>query len=66
MKGLVVELNANKTVLPNGGLMTVNLYRMASGLAQYWKSNPSPSDSSKVTPAMIMNWTEPKGEIIVI
>lgn len=51
--------------LPNGGIMTVNLYRITPAFIEYAKTQKASSewtyDSSKVG-----EWLEPKGEAIVI
>jgi hypothetical protein len=32
-------MKADRTVLPNGGLMTVNLYRVTPIFYEYWRVN---------------------------
>ena len=66
MKNYTVTLAAkNATFLANGGVMTVNLYKISQEFIAY-QQNYGLNVSSTLPPQTIMNWTQPKGEIIVI
>lgn len=55
----------NASFLPNGGVMTVNLYKITQEFVEY-QEDYGMNVSSRCSPQTIMNWTQPKGEIMVI
>ena len=64
---------SKSAVLVNGGVLTVNLYKITTRFVEYctaYNKVNDTSDSGKInldtSAPMIMNWTEPKGEILVI
>lgn len=63
MTDYLVTLKPNKT-LANGGLLTVNLYKLSMDFVMQYASNSIKIE--EIDAPMVMNWTQPKGEIIVI
>jgi hypothetical protein len=63
MSDYLVTVNSS-AIVPNGGLLTLNLYKISSSIVEAYKTY---NDSTGYFEApTVMNWTQPKGEIIVI
>jgi hypothetical protein len=65
MSNYTVNLKSNVTVA-NGGMLTVNLYKISEYFINYYAANSSNLRVDDIDTNMVMNWTSPKGEIIVI
>jgi hypothetical protein len=65
MANYTVNLKSNVTVA-NGGMLTVNLYKISEYFINYYAANSSNLRVDDIDTNMVMNWTSPKGEIIVI
>jgi hypothetical protein len=65
MSNYTVNLKSNVTVA-NGGMLTVNLYKISEYFINYYAVNSSNLRVDDIDTNMVMNWTSPKGEIIVI
>lgn len=66
MTNYTVSLKSNVTVA-NGGMLTVNLYKMSQYFIEFFSAaNISNISYNDINTNMVMNWTQPKGEIIVI
>lgn len=64
MRDYAVDINSTR-ILPNGGIMTVNLYKMSQSFIEYAKTQKASSEWTYDS-AKISEWLEPKGEAIVI
>ena len=65
MSNFTVNLKSNVTVA-NGGMLTVNLYKISQRFIEFYAANSSNLKIDDIDKGMVMNWTSPKGEIIVI
>jgi uncharacterized protein YfaS (alpha-2-macroglobulin family) len=63
MSNYTFDIKANRTMI-NGGLMTVNLYKMSKSFVEYSRTQNSSNWTYQTD--MVRTWLEPKGEIIVI
>jgi len=65
MSNYTVSLKSNVTVA-NGGMLTVNLYKISQYFIDFYAANSSNIKIDDINTIMVMNWTSPKGEILVI
>jgi hypothetical protein len=65
MSNYTVNIKSNVTVA-NGGMLTVNLYKISQYFIDFYTANSSNIKIDEINTMMVMNWTSPKGEILVI
>lgn len=54
MTNYTVSISTNETYIVNGGVLTVNLYKLSKGCIDYFAANGT--KSATPTTEMIMNW----------
>lgn len=62
---LTLSIDKKKTDFLNGGLLTVNLYRQSSDVIIFF-AGASPETYSSIRQDQVIQWLQPKGEILVI
>ncbi len=65
MSNYKVDLKSNVTVA-NGGMLSVDLYKISQYFIDFYATNSSNIKIDDINTKMVMNWTSPRGEIIVI